>query len=189
MPTAHQRRLGLWLSIGAVTLLTLLWLFWPRAVAVDFARVAVGPLQVSVSDEGETRVRDVFVVSAPVPGLIDESRWRPAMPSSPAKPGRPHRTERAAFLDQRSEAEARAAVKTAEAAQKLALASQERAAAELDFAQAELRRFAVWPSTTRCRPTISMPPIGASAPRRRPSMRPARLCARANPNSPRRAPG
>lgn len=142
MPTARQRRLMFWMPIAAAVVLAIVWLFWPRAVPVDFAVVAAGPLQVSISDEGETRVRDIFVVSAPVPGLMrrialeagDEvvagktlvARIEPSAPT---------------FLDQRSEAEARAAVAAAEAAQTLALASVRRAEAELDFAQAELRRF------------------------------------------------
>mgnify|MGYP003842218605 CR=1 FL=1 len=48
----------------------LAWLFRPAAVAVDLVEVERGPLMVSVSDEGETRVRDMYVVSAPVPGLM-----------------------------------------------------------------------------------------------------------------------
>jgi HlyD family secretion protein len=109
---------------------------------VDFASAAPGPLEVSVSDEGETRVKDVFVVSAPVPGLMRRialkagdavaagstviARIEPSDPS---------------FLDVRSEAEARAAAQAAEAAQKLAVASVRRAEAELDFARAELTRY------------------------------------------------
>lgn len=142
MPTVQERRVMFWAPIGGVTVLAVLWLFWPRAVPVDFAAVAPGPLQVSVSDEGETRVKDVFVVSAPVPGLMrridleagDEvvagktvtARIEPSDPS---------------FLDMRTAAEARAAVQAAEAAQKLAVASVRRAEAELDFAAAELRRY------------------------------------------------
>jgi HlyD family secretion protein len=142
MPTATQRRLTFWLPIVSVTALGLLWLFWPRAVAVDFARVTTGPIEVSVSDEGETRVKDVFVVSAPVPGLMRRivlkagdavvagvtvvARIEPSDPS---------------FLDVRTAAEARAAVQAAEAAQKFAVASVQRAEAELDFARAELNRY------------------------------------------------
>lgn len=142
MPTARERRLMFWLPIVAVTALAVLWLFWPRAVPVDFAVAATGPLMVSVSDEGETRVKDVFVVSAPVPGLMRRitleagdavvtgqtviARIEPSDPS---------------FLDRRTEAEARAAAQAAQAAQKLAVATVRRAEAELDFAQAELRRY------------------------------------------------
>lgn len=142
MPTANERRLRFWIPIVLITAMAVIWLFWPRAVPVDFVTVAPGPLQVSVSDEGETRVKDVFIVSAPVPGLMRRialkagdavvagttviARIEPSDPS---------------FLDVRTEAEARAAAQAAEAAQKLALASVRRAEAELDFARAELKRY------------------------------------------------
>jgi len=144
MPTASERRLLFWLPIAIIAVAVLVWLFWPRAVPVDFASAHRGPIEVSVSDEGETRVKDVYVVSAPVPGLMrrialeagDEviagttitARIEPSDPS---------------FLDVRTEAEARAAVRAAEAAQKLAAASVRRAEADLDFAQAELARYRV----------------------------------------------
>jgi HlyD family secretion protein len=142
MPTPRERRVLFWLPMAAAVVLVLLWLFWPAAVPVDFATVARGPLQVSVSDEGETRVKDVFVVSAPVPGLMrritlkagdavvaNETVTARIEPSDPS------------FLDRRSEAEARAAVRAAEAAQRLAVASVSRAEAELDFARSELARY------------------------------------------------
>jgi len=128
--------------MAGATALVVTWLFWPRAVPVDFATAAPGPLQVSVSDEGETRVKDVFVVSAPVPGAMrrilleagDTVRAGDTVVAqiAPSDPS---------FLDRRSEAEARAAVRAAEAAQKLATASVNRARAELDFARAELERY------------------------------------------------
>jgi HlyD family secretion protein len=142
MPTATQRRLTFWLPIVGVTALGLLWLFWPRAVAVDFARVAAGPIEVSVSDEGETRVKDVYVVSAPVPGLMRRVELK-AGDSVVAGQTVMARIEPSdpSFLDRRSEAEARAGVQAAEAARKLAVASVRRAEADLDFASAELRRY------------------------------------------------
>jgi HlyD family secretion protein len=142
MPDARERRLLFWLPIVAVTALVLLWLFWPRAVAVDFVTVARGPLEVSVSDEGETRVKDVYVVSAPVPGLMRRIALEAGDPvlagetvMARIEPSDP------SFLDMRTAAEARAAVQAAEAAQRLAVATVLRAEAELDFAQAELARY------------------------------------------------
>jgi HlyD family secretion protein len=121
---------------------TLLWLFRPAAVAVDLVTVDRGPLLVGVSDEGETRVRDMYVVSAPVPGLMrrveleagdaviaDQTLVARIEPSDPS------------FLDVRSEAEARATVDAASAARTLAAAQVRRAQADLDFAQAELQRI------------------------------------------------
>ena len=40
--------------------------FWPSATEVDVATVERGPMQVTIDEEGETRVRERFVVSAPV---------------------------------------------------------------------------------------------------------------------------
>jgi HlyD family secretion protein len=43
---------------------------WPSAVPVETARVTRGSLQVTIDQEGETRVHDRYVLSAPVPGRL-----------------------------------------------------------------------------------------------------------------------
>jgi HlyD family secretion protein len=99
-------------------------------------------LQVTITDEGEARVRDVFVVSAPVAGLMRRveleagdhvtanetvvARLEPSVPM---------------FLDERSAAEARAALEAAAAARTFAEAQMRRAEAERDFANSELTRL------------------------------------------------
>ena len=45
-------------------------LFMPGPVDVDTAPVSIGPMQVTVDEEGETRAHDRFVVSAPVAGRV-----------------------------------------------------------------------------------------------------------------------
>jgi HlyD family secretion protein len=45
-----------------------IWAFRPQHVAADFATVERGPLEVTVEEDGRTRVRDRYVVSAPLPG-------------------------------------------------------------------------------------------------------------------------
>jgi len=140
--TAPQRRLVFWAPIVIVGGLLLFWMFRPEAVPVDIATVNRGPITVSISDEGETRVKDVFVVSAPVPGLMrrialkagdevlaNETIIAQIAPSDPS------------FLDRRSAGESRAAVRAAEAALTLARAGLRRAEAEYDFAAAELQRY------------------------------------------------
>ena len=117
-------------------------LFRPVPVPVDLATIERGKILVTVTDEGQTRVKDVFVVSAPVPGLMrrieleagdqvsaGETVVARIEPSDPS------------FLDVRSQAEAQAAVRAAEAAEKYASAQVRRAEAELDFAQAEFNRY------------------------------------------------
>ena len=45
-------------------------LFVPGPVPVEVTRVSIGPLQVTVDEDGETRAHDRFVVSAPVAGRV-----------------------------------------------------------------------------------------------------------------------
>ncbi|RVQ69830.1 HlyD family efflux transporter periplasmic adaptor subunit [Croceicoccus ponticola] len=44
--------------------------FWPEAVRVDEAEVTRGPMQVGITDDGVTRVHDLYTVSAPVTGYV-----------------------------------------------------------------------------------------------------------------------
>ena len=50
--------------VAAAVGLAILYGFMPRPVAVETAKVSRGTLQVTVEEEGKTRVRDRFVVSA-----------------------------------------------------------------------------------------------------------------------------
>jgi HlyD family secretion protein len=142
MTKASWRRLWFWLPAFIALAGALTWLFRPQPVAVDLATVARGPLQVSVSDDGETRVRDMFVVSAPLAGhmrrieleagdsvVAGETIVARIEPSDPS------------FLDRRSEAEVRAGIRASEAARAHAAAELRRAQAERDFAITELKRF------------------------------------------------
>jgi len=139
--TPGLKRALFWAPLALALVAALAWLFRPAAVTVDLVTVDRGPLTVSVSDEGETRVKDMYVVSAPVPGLMrrieldvgdavvaDQTVVARIQPSDPS------------FLDVRSEAEARAGVEAAAAARTLAAAQVRRAQAELDFARTELGR-------------------------------------------------
>ena len=126
--SAQTRRLLFWLPLLLVGGLALLWLFRPQPIPVDLAVISAGPIQLTVSDEGETRVKDVFVVSAPLAGAMR----RITLKAGDAVTAQKTVVARIApsdptFLDARSEREARAAVRRAEA--------------ERDFAQAELKRY------------------------------------------------
>lgn len=142
MRAAGQRRALFWAPAVAALLLVLLLLFRPQPVPVDLGVVERGLIQVTVSDEGETRVRDVFVISASVTGLMRRveleagdrvvanetiiARLEPSVPM---------------FLDDRAAAEASAAVDAADAARSFAVAQLRRAEAERDFADSELKRL------------------------------------------------
>jgi HlyD family secretion protein len=94
-----------------------------------------------VDEEGETRVRDRFVVSAPVAGRVLRIELEPGDPVAADQ------TVLAVFqpqtpapLDARSRAEAEAAARAAQASLERARADRNRAAAELDFARSEAER-------------------------------------------------
>lgn len=117
------------------------WAFRPTAVPADFASVARGAVHVTVNEEGRTRVRDRYVVSAPVPGRMGRIELEPGDPVTARKtllaqfqPLDP------ALLDVRTRAELDARVKAADAALGGARAERERLRAEAAFAQSELKR-------------------------------------------------
>ncbi|HAE27489.1 MAG TPA: hypothetical protein DCG58_10040 [Hyphomonas adhaerens] len=63
-------RIRIWIGLAVLTLLGFGWAFSPRAVEVDASYVTRDDMTVTVSDDGMTRVRDVFVLSAPLDGTM-----------------------------------------------------------------------------------------------------------------------
>jgi HlyD family secretion protein len=103
--------------------------------------VQKGALQVTVDEEGETRVRDRYVVSAPVPGRMRRIELEPGDRVTAGKtvlamfePPDP------ALLDTRTRAELQGRARAAESAVGAARAERERVAANLEFARRELQR-------------------------------------------------
>ena len=56
--------------MGVLVVAGVLWFAWPRPIPVDLAAVTKGPMQVTIDDEGKTRVRHVYTVSAPIAGKV-----------------------------------------------------------------------------------------------------------------------
>ena len=134
-------RVLLWTVVGIGVAGALAWAFAPRPIGVDAARVERGTLEVTVEDEGVTRIRDVFVVSAPTSGRMLRSdltvgdavvggetvvaRFEPSDPS---------------LLDARSRRVGEATVEAATAAVGLAEAQLTQARSQLDFLRGDLDR-------------------------------------------------
>jgi len=129
--------------LGAVALVGgVVYGFMPRPVDVDFGRAAIGPLLVSVSEDGKTRIKEKYVVSMPFTGRIDRIMLDPGDPVIAGEttlitiqPGDPDP------LNNRLEAEARGRVHAAEAAVKRAQATLEKSRAEKDWAEANDARI------------------------------------------------
>ncbi|PMB46114.1 efflux transporter periplasmic adaptor subunit [Fischerella thermalis CCMEE 5201] len=56
--------------IALATFVLIVWAFRPTPIPVETARVTRGELRVTVNAEGKTRVRDRFVISAPIDGRL-----------------------------------------------------------------------------------------------------------------------
>ena len=110
------RKLLPWLGV-ALLVAAVVWGLRPQPVEVETGTVARGPLTVTVSEEGKTRIRNRYIVSAPVAGTMkrvpfkagdkvvaNETVLTAIAPSE------------APLLDPRSRAEAEAAVAAQEAA-------------------------------------------------------------------------
>ncbi|MDJ0917578.1 MAG: HlyD family efflux transporter periplasmic adaptor subunit [Woeseiaceae bacterium] len=138
---AKNRRIVIWSCVGVVVLFGLVLSFKPRPLLVDLATAATGPMTLTVGDEGETRVVDVFVISSPITGRLRRIETEPGDPvianTSIVAQIEPTEPE---LLDPRTEAEAKAQLSAAESAETLARSELDKAAAELRFAETELER-------------------------------------------------
>jgi HlyD family secretion protein len=127
--------------IAAVVVVGLGYAFWPQPVDVDLAMVDRGALQVTVDEDGKTRIREKYVVSAPLAGRLLRIDMDAGDPVEAGKtllatiePRDPE------LLDARTIAQAEARVRTAEATLKKMEPMMEQVRAAQAFAEAELTR-------------------------------------------------
>jgi HlyD family secretion protein len=129
------------LLVVAVIVAGLGYAFMPQPVEVDLVQAQRGDLQVTVDEDGKTRIREKYVVSTPLNGRI----LRISMdPGDSVVAGQtlltmiePRDPE---LLDARSVAQAEARVKAAEAALRQVEPNLERARAAQGLAEADLTR-------------------------------------------------
>jgi len=128
-------------GLGVVLALGLVWLYLPRPVPVETAAVTRGAIDERVEDQGKARVREAFLVAAPVSGRLARielhvgdqvtagrsvvARIRPSL---------------ADLQDPRTRAQAEAAIAAASAAVTAAAAYGDQVAAEARRADADLQR-------------------------------------------------
>lgn len=126
--------------LGALLLGVLWWAFRPQPVMVELAEVREGPFEQTIEEDGKTRVRERYVVSAPLAGKMQRITLKAGdavkagdilaviAPSAPA------------LLDARTERELGERVGSAEASKQRATAEVARARASLDKSSADLER-------------------------------------------------
>jgi len=133
--TNHRTRR--WLPyFGAVLLLAVIVAgLWPKPVPVETALAAIGTLRATVNEEGKTRIKQRYTVSAPVAGQL---RRIPFKAGAEVKVGQTVVAVIDPLLPTLLDARARS---SSEAKRDSALANLEKARAAHTFAANELRRF------------------------------------------------
>lgn len=117
------------------------WFAWPSPIPADFARIGEGSMEVTVDDEGKTRVRQVYTVSAPIAGkVLRTPRQVGDEVAADATVVAVMQATAPGFLDARSRGELQAALSAADAAVGFAEHEIHRIEAALGFARAELER-------------------------------------------------
>lgn len=131
----------IWIVVALAVVGAAVWALWPRPVEVETATVERRSLQIAVEEEGTSRIREVFTISAPVAGELNRMTLHAGDPVvagetvlasiRPAGPG---------LLDERSRRMAEAAVDAAQAGVTLAETQIAQAETQLRFAESELER-------------------------------------------------
>jgi HlyD family secretion protein len=132
-----QRR-HLWAGLAALLALALGYrILRPDAVRVEVATAQIGPLQVTVGDEGRTRARQIHLITAPVAGRLDPITLRVG---DSVLPGMVVAQVAPLPLDARNRGQAEAALGTARDRARMAEANVEVARSTLRQAQRDHQR-------------------------------------------------
>jgi HlyD family secretion protein len=133
----RQGLLGLVLVAAAVGTLFALR---PQPVPIDVGRATRGPLVVAIEEDGMTRVKDRFVVSAPVTGSLSRLGLEPGDAVKEGDPLAEIAPTLSPLLDERTRAEAEARLGAALSALGQAQAQVSRAKVQKELADQELVR-------------------------------------------------
>lgn len=124
----------------AAAVLVLAWAFAPRPVAVETAQATQGHFETSIEEDGKTRVRDRFVISAPLAGVLERITLREGDAVQPDMPLATLMPVLAPMQDERTLREQQAQVEIAQANVQRAGARVEGARVALQQARNELQR-------------------------------------------------
>ncbi|WP_120512713.1 efflux RND transporter periplasmic adaptor subunit [Photobacterium salinisoli] len=119
---------------------SLVFAFWPRPITVEIAVVTQGPMTETVDDDAITRLKDVYIITAPVSGRLlridkdagdDVTAGTVLAVMQPAVPP---------FLDGRTQLEHESAIRAAAASRDVAKAQIKSALARLEYARIDFKR-------------------------------------------------
>lgn len=118
------------------------WALRPQAVVVETAEVTKGAFEQTVSDDGQTRVRDRYVIAAPLAGHVERIALEVGDPVKQGQIIAELTPTAPAFLDARTQRELRERIGAAEAQHARARAELLKTQAQRDQARADRDRQA-----------------------------------------------
>jgi len=139
MQAPVRRRIFI-ITVAVIIILALAYGFMPKPLPVDVAQALPGPMRVTIDEEGKTRVRDRFVISAPVAGFLRRIELEVGDPVKKGQVVAELEPLRSSVLDPRARAEALAAVSSAQAALHAAKENAHAAEAAAEYAKKNFER-------------------------------------------------
>jgi len=127
------------IAVGVISVIV--YGFMPKPVPVDLVKVSRGPLRVTVEEEGKTRVKDRFVLSAPVAGFMRRIKLDVGDHVQKGQTLVELESLKSILLDPRSHAAAEAAVSSAEASLKVEEERVRAAEADAEYARKNFERM------------------------------------------------
>ncbi len=119
------------------------WWLVPNPVRVETATVVSAPFVATVDEDGKTRVRERYVVAAPLAGVSTRVRLKPGDRVDSGSVITSILPTPASLLDPRTRREAEERLGTAEATRERTQAAVERTRAQFDQAKADVERTRV----------------------------------------------
>ncbi len=135
-----NRNLLTWAAVAVAALAALAWAFWPRAVEVDTAAAHLGRFEQSIEEDGRTRLKDRYTVSAPVAARLERITLREGDRVAAGDVVAVLRPVMSPMVDERSRREAQARLQAAAAGVQAAAARVQRAGIALQEARLEQER-------------------------------------------------
>ena len=138
MKRAGHIKQGMWSVVVVAIVVAVAWTLRPQPVPAMMALVTRGALAATVRGEGRTRVRDLYVIAAPVDGQLDRVNVQPGDAIKGKDVVATIRPAASRPLDARSRAEANAAAAAAKAAVARTEAEEQEARVALEHAESQL---------------------------------------------------
>jgi HlyD family secretion protein len=129
-----------WIAAGVAATAALAWAFSPRPIEVEIAHVKPGRFEQAIEEDGRTRLKERYTVSAPVAARVARSTLREGDSVAAGDIVAVLTPAMSSMVDERSAREAAARLKAASAGIERASARVERAKVALEEAQLEMQR-------------------------------------------------